>query len=59
MEAHMLEAIVLIDLHLDRPVARVRMDSANKFLTKTALGFSRHRGIALDPTTHYRPQDIP
>lgn len=56
-EAHMLEAIALKAHHFDRPVARVRVDNSNEFLSKTTLGFSRHRSIAIDLTTPYTPQE--
>ena len=52
----LLAMIAQIERHTGTPIARVRSDNANEYLTKKILDDTRARGTAIDPTVPHTPQ---
>lgn len=46
-----------VERHFGHPIARIRCDNANEYLTKTLVRIFGQRAVALDPTTPHTPEE--
>lgn len=51
------EAVARVERHFSKPLARVRVDNADVFLTQILLRCLRNKGIVIEPTIPNTPQE--